>query len=267
MRSEGLTLSEAQIGRAAAILEQARRTNTVIDGLPSEVAPRNLADAYAVQDRLIARLGWETRGWFCACTNVEIQRMLSLAEPYCARLFVSALKASPATLRQADYPPIVVESEFAFRLARDLPPRDDPYTRAEVEAAVESVHPSIEVVAGYLRDWPKQDVFAVIADNGTDGALVYGEGVGDWRSLDLPSIEVRVSVNGVEQRHGTGRNILGDPMTAFVWLANARRKAGDGLKSGHIHNTGTATSILPVAPGDTVVADFGPIGQAVLKLV
>ena len=267
MPSEGLTLSPAEIDRVAAILEQARRTNTVIDGLPAEVAPRNLADAYAVQDRLVARLGWETRGWFCACTNADIQRMLSLAEPYCARLFVSALQASPATLRQAEYPPIIVESEFAFRLSRDLPPRAEPYARAEVEAAVESVHPSIEVVAGYLKDWPKQNVFAVIADNGTDGALVYGEGVRDWRRLDLPSVEVRVSVNGVAQRRGTGANILGDPMTAFVWLANARRKAGDGLKAGHIHNTGTATSILPVAAGDTVVADFGPIGQAILKLV
>ena len=267
MRSEDLSLIAEQIDRAAAILEQARRTNTVIDGLPSDVSPRTLADAYAVQDRLIARLGWETRGWFCACTNVEIQRMLSLDEPYCARLLLAALKTSPASLRQADYPPIVVESEFAFRLGRDLPPRGAPYTRAEVEAAIESVHPSIEVVAGYLRDWPKQNVFAVIADNGTDGALVYGEGVRDWRSLDLPAVEVRVLLNGVEQRKGTGRNILGDPMTAFVWLANARRKAGDGLQAGHIHNTGTATSILPVAPGDTVVADFGPIGQAILTLV
>jgi 2-keto-4-pentenoate hydratase len=266
MPSEGLTLSPAAIDCAAAILEQARRTNTVIEGLPAEVDPRNLADAYAVQNRLIERLGWETRGWFCACTNVEIQRMLSLAEPYCARLFVRALMASPATLRQADYPPIIVESEFAFRLARDLPPREAPYTEAEVADAVESVHPSIEVVAGYLRDWPRQNVFAVIADNGTDGALVYGEGVREWRRHDLSTIEVVVSVNGVEQRRGSGRNILGDPMTAFVWLANARPKAGDGLKAGHIHNTGTATAILPVKAGDTVVADFGPLGAAVLTL-
>lgn len=267
MPFEGLTLSPAEIDGAAAILEQARRTNTVIDGLPADVSPRTLADAYAVQDRLVARLGWETRGWFCASTNVEIQRMLSLDEPYCARLLASALKASPATLRQSDYPPIVVESEFAFRLARDLPPRAKPYTRAEVEAAIESVHPSIEVVAGYLRDWPKQNVFAVIADNGTDGALVYGEGVQDWRGIDLSAVEVRLSVNGVEQRRGTGRNILGDPMTAFVWLANARRKAGDGLKAGHIHNTGTATSIMPAGPGDRVLADFGPLGRAELTIV
>ncbi|MEZ5924596.1 MAG: fumarylacetoacetate hydrolase family protein [Hyphomicrobiaceae bacterium] len=267
MPSEDPTLGLDQIDLAAAILEGARRTNTVIEGLPAEVAPKTLADAYAVQDRLVERLGWETRGWFCACTNVEIQRMLSLSEPYCARLFARALKPSPATLRQADYPPIIVECEFAFRLGVNLPPRAEPYTRPEVEAAIESVHPSIEVVAGYLKDWPRQNVFAVIADNGTDGALVYGEGIREWRGLDLATVEVRLSVNGEETRRGSGRNVLGDPLTAFVWLANARAKAGDGLKAGHIHNTGTATAIMPLTPGDHVVADFGPIGRVSLKIV
>ena len=54
-------------------------------------------------------------------------------------------------------------------------------------------------------------------------------------------------------------------MTAFVWLANARRMAGDGLKAGHIHNTGTATSIMPAQPatglspisGRSVTLSFG----------
>ncbi len=266
MPFETLTLSADQIDGAAAIFEKARRTNTLIDGLPADVAPRNLTDAYAIQDRLVARLGWATRGWFCGCTNVEIQRMLKLDGPYCARLFTSAVKASPATLSQSDYPPIILESEFAFLLNKDLPPRAGPYTREEVMAAVESVHPSIEVVAGYLKDWPNQDVFAVIADNGTDGALVHGEGVTAWRGIDLPSVDVRLSVNGVEARRGTGRNVLGDPVAALVWLANLRREAGDGLKAGHIHNTGTATSIMPAGPGDRVVADFGPLGQAELAI-
>lgn len=266
MPFERSPLTAAEVDRAAAILEQARRSNTVIDSLPVEVAPRDLAEATAIQDRLIERLGWEIGGWFCACTNTEIQRLLGLDEPYSARLFARSLFASPAALGQSDYPPIVVECEFAFRLGADLPPRKEVYTRKEVVAAVESVHPSIEVVAGYLKDWPSQNVFAVIADNGTDGALVYGPGVSDWRQIDLPAVEARLSVNGVETRRGTGRNILGDPMTAFVWLANARRKAGDGLKAGHIHNTGTATSIMPAGPGDHIVADFGPLGRAEMRL-
>ena len=81
---------------------------------------------------------------------------------------------------------MVIECEFAFRLAHDLPARDEPYTREEVAAAVGSVHAAIEVVAGHIDDWINQDVWSVIADNGTDGAVIVGDGTADWRDIDLP---------------------------------------------------------------------------------
>ncbi len=71
---------------------------------------------------------------------------------------------------------MVIECEFTFALAADLPARDAPYTRAEAAATVATVHAGIEVVAGHLVDWVRQDVWSVIADNGTDGALVIGDG-------------------------------------------------------------------------------------------
>jgi 2-keto-4-pentenoate hydratase len=239
----------------------------VIPGLPAEVAPRDLDDAYAIADRLAERIGDDLAGWYCACTNREIQALLGLHEPYRARIFAHALFTSPATLRAADYPPIVLECEVAFRLARDLPPRATPYTREEVADAVASVHGSIEVVAGHLEDWPRQDVFAVIADNGTDGALVVAGGTEDWRDLDLPGLAVSLAVDGVTVETGTGANVLGDPLAAFTWLANERAAAGDGLRAGHTCNTGTTTPMHPVAAPCTAVADFGRLGSVQLTLV
>ena len=55
-------------------------------------------------------------------------------------------------------------------------------------------------------------------------------------------------------------------MSAFVWLANARSRAGGGLKAGDIHNTGTATAIYWVTPGDNAVADFGRLGEVRLAV-
>ena len=46
------------------------------------------------------------------------------------------------------------------------------------------------------------------------------------------AIEVALSVNGREERRGSGANVLGDPLDAFVWLANARSRAGGGLVGG-----------------------------------
>jgi len=234
--------------------------------IPDYCRPRSLADGYAVQDRLAARLGWDVGGWFCACTNPNMQRQLGLPGPYCARLFSKLLHVSPATVAAADHPPLVLECEFAFTLARDLPPRATPYQRHEVEDAVATLHPAIELVAGHLDDWPNQDICSVIADNGTDGALIYGAGRADWRDFDLAGITVTLTINGRRRRRGAGRDVMGDPVAALVWLANARRQAGDGLKAGHIHNTGTATAIYWASAGDHAVAEFSALGAARLKI-
>ena len=259
-------LTAEQIDDAARLLVKARADNTMIDAVPSACRPHSLGDAYAIQDRMADLLGWRTGGWFCACTNREIQTMLGLAEPYYARLFDRFILDSPARLDPDAFPPMVLECEFGFRLAHDLPARESDYSRAEVEAAIATVHPTIEVVAGHLRNWPEQDVFSVIADNGTDGALIVGPGSTDWRGHDLVATEVALTVNGHEERRGTGANVLGDPMAAFVWLANARSRAGGGLKAGDIHNTGTATAIYWVTPGDDAVADFGRLGEVRLAV-
>jgi 2-keto-4-pentenoate hydratase len=259
-------LTAGQIDRAAALLEEARLAATTIPGLPEDVRPHDLRDAYAIGERLHERLGWDVAGWYLGATNVEIQRLLGLDGPYMSRVYERLLHASPATLDPAHFPPMVIECEFAFRLAHDLPARADPYGREEVAAAVGSVHAAIEVVAGHIEDWINQDVWSVIADNGTDGAVIVGDGRAEWRDIDLAAVAVTLHRNGALVREGTGANILGDPMTAFVWLANARREAGDGLTGGMTCNTGTATSICPADPGDELVATFGPLGSTTLRV-
>lgn len=265
-RGDARSLTPAQVDAAAALLAAARAGRQLLDAMPEALRPRGLGDAYAVQDRLAETLGLRRVGWFCACTNPEIQRMLGLAEPYYARLFEPQILESPATLAQADYPPIVLECEVAFRLGADLPPRAAAYERDEVAAAVATVHPSIEVVAAHFKDWPRQDVFTLIADNGTDGALVVGPGTPLQAAPPLAPMFVRLIVDGAEVRAGEGRRVLGDPLDALVWLANARARAGDGLRAGDIHNTGTATDIFWAPPGSRAVAMFQGLGEARLTL-
>jgi len=106
----------------------------------------------------------------------------------------------------------------------------------------------------------------VIADNGTDGAWVYGAGVKRWRDLDLANTEVSLVVNGKQERSGSGKNVLGDPPGAFIWLVNARSRDGGGLKASDIPNIGVATDIYRVNPGDTIVASFKGLGDVSLDI-
>ncbi len=250
------------IDRAARLLLAARQGRYLLPGLPDDCRPGDLDQAYAVQDRLIELMDTEIGGWFVAATSVEIQDKLGLDGPYWARLLASVLHPSPARLPAADFLTITLEVEFAFRLGRDLPPIGRPYRPGEVADAVATVHPSMEVVSSHFEDWTNHDAPSLVADNGTDGALVYGAGIEDWRGLELKDLAVSLTVNGERVREGVGGNALGDPLAAFTWLANARAARGEGLRAGHIHNTGTCTSMYLAKPGDEAVADFGPLGQA-----
>lgn len=260
-------LSNEAVARAADIFALARRENAMVPGLPPDCAPRSIEDAYRIQDALHARLGGGIDGWFGACTNEDIQTMLGLREPYYGRLRSSEVFASPAELDTSRYPPMVIECEFGFRVGRGFGPADHPVSPEAVAAAVTEVCPMIEVVAGHLEDWPNQDVFTVIADNGTDGAWVVGDGIPDWRAVDLAGSRVTLRSNGEVVREGFGSRVLGNPLDAFEWLVNAVIRDGKAIEAGHVHNTGTATEIYWASAGERIEAEFEGIGTVALTLV
>jgi 2-keto-4-pentenoate hydratase len=260
------SLSPAAIDQAASLFAKARLEHDVVDGLPPDLSPTNITEAYAIQAKLAEKLGWAVGGWFCGCTNRAIQEQLGLTEPYCAPLFRHLIHRAPAVLDAKDFAPIVLECEFSFILARDLPARPEAYELGDVEAAIATLHPSIEVVAGTLKDWRRQPPFTIIADNGVDGALVLGDGKTDWSAFDLSDIQVELSVDGQLVQTGSGANVLGNPLNAMLWLANEQRKRGSGLRAGDVYNTGTATLMQPMKAGQHAVASFGPLGRVELRL-
>ena len=251
------------IDRAARILRTVRLRQELIDDLPEACRPRTIEDAYAIQDRLVELLDKDIGGWLVGCTNPAIQKLLGLEQPYSARLFASSVFNTPARLSTAL--PVVLELEFAFTLSRDLPIRTTLYSDDEVAGAIRSVHPAIEMVIGHFTDWPSKDIFSLMADNGTDGALIVGEGVTDWTTLDLRDLPVTLSINGEIVRKGAGSKISGGPLSVITWLANHAQRA-PGFRAGHVINTGSCTSIYSAKRGDLALADFGPIGTVTLTL-
>ena len=71
-----------------------------------------------------------------------------------------------------------------------------------------------------------------------------------------------VRVGGEVVSEGAGCNVLGDPWNVMVWLANQLSARGLTLEAGHVVTTGSAADVVQCRPGDTVTAEFGPIGRA-----
>ena len=113
---------------------------------------------------------------------------------------------------------MVGEAEFAFTFARALPRRANPYTQEEVLAAVESLHPAIEVPDSRYNDFVKVGAPQLIADSACADWFVLGPATSaEWRSRDLVAHTVVVFVNGAKVSTGSGANVLGDPRIALTW--------------------------------------------------
>ncbi|MBI3711228.1 MAG: fumarylacetoacetate hydrolase family protein [Proteobacteria bacterium] len=245
---------------AAGCLAEALQMGQTIAAIPERCRPRSTADGYQVQARLVEELGIAVGGWKIGCTSAVARKMMGARGPFAGRVLGPRIFASGAMLPASAYRFRGLEGEFAFRLARDLPPRRRAYSRAEVKAAVGALHPAVEIVDSRFTDLLKVGVPSMIADLGLNAALVLGPPVKRWATLALPAQPVRMTVNGKVVGEGTGAAVMGDPLIALAWLANLMRRRG-GLAAGEIVTTGTCTGLQRGAPGDHVAALFGRDGR------
>jgi 2-keto-4-pentenoate hydratase len=255
-------MTPERIREAAELLMAARREGRTIDGLPEACRPATVDEGYAIQDALVALSGAQVVGWKLGATTPYWQKRGQLAEPIAGRLLSSFVHPSPASLLGGAFHLRMVESEYAFRLGRDLPARAEPYSREEVEDAIAAVHCCIEVADTRFRAGLRVDSPSLIADNVISAAYVVGSEVPDFRAADLTHAPVKVWVDGKMVRDGAGEHTGGHPILPLVWLANDRRKRGDGLAAGLLISTSSCTGAHPCASPAVVVADYGPLGSA-----
>ena len=250
---------------SAAVITMARqgRTPRPLD-LPAALRPRNVAEAYAVQDAAVRERG-EIAGWKvgAASPNALPARAALTRDS----VFV-AQAAQPVQLPSAGFAVMGVEAELVYELGADLPARDTPYSAAEVLAAVVSVRAAIEVCDTRFAAWAQQGEWSRLADQACHGALVVGAGTADVAAVHPLAQGVALSVNGaVAVQHAAWGNPAGDPLRLLVWLANEGARSLGGLRAGQWVTTGSCTGTIMVAPGTVVVADFPGLGSAELQLV
>jgi 2-oxo-3-hexenedioate decarboxylase/2-keto-4-pentenoate hydratase len=259
------------IDSGARLLAEARFQHRRLRELPAGARPRTAEEAYACQDALVSLLtrhyGGETIGYKIACTNKVAQDLLHMDGPFHGKLLSSFCFDSPAGVKADGFFMRVMEAEFAFRMARDLPPGGQTPTRAEVAEAVEGVLPGIEIVDSRFDEWTTVGAESLIADNACHAAWVKGALVTDWRKLDLGAQEVTLLVNGAALQRGNGAAVLGHPLNALHWLAASLHQRGIPLKAGQYVTTGVATDIYLGQAGDHIRAEFGPVGAVELELI
>ena len=206
-------------------------------------------------------------GWKIAATSAAGQTHIGVDAPLAGPLLANRVLANGATVPLDDNIMKVAEAEFAFKFRTGLSKRANPYTLDEVLAAVESLHPAIEVPDSRYNDFARVGAPQLIADTACACWFVLGlPAPAEWRSRDLVAHAVTVYRNSERAASGSGLNVLGDPRIALTWLVNELRTYGDGIQGGQFVTTGTCVTHVRIAPRDKVHADFGEFGSVDVKL-
>ena len=261
-------MNQNEMQAACALLYDHWRDGTQLEALPPELAPADRAQAYRVQALLERRSNAPLYGWKIAATSAAGQRHIGVDGPLAGRILAERVIADGGACTLGNNLMKVAELEFAFRMGRDLPPRPEPYPHDEVLAAVETLHPAIELPDSRFLHFERAGLAQLIADNACAHRFVLGPAAAaDWRALDLASHQGRMFRNGVAAEEGIGSNVLGDPRIALTWLANELSAHGETLKTGQVVTTGTCVKPVPIAQGDHFEGDLGVLGRVSVSIV
>jgi 2-keto-4-pentenoate hydratase len=254
-------LDDNQIAAASQTLHDHWRAGTKFGGLDAPLRPRDRADGYAIQGRIEKYASGSLFGWKIAATSEAGQKHINVDSPMAGRILPETVIPDGGTASMAGNEMRVGEPEFAFRMAKDLPPRISLYSVQDVLDAVDTLHPAIEIPDSRFKDFVGAGAAQIIADNACAHLFVLGAATtSNWRALDLVEEKPVIQLRG-KQYIGHGKNVLGDPRVALAWLANELSQLGVTLRAGEVVTTGTCHPPLPIQSGDVLEADFGVIGK------
>ncbi len=244
-----------RLREAAEVLLAARRDRNPVLSLPEGVRPASLAEAYRLQEIMAAALG-PVGGWKAGALSPD-------AVPLCSPMPLRGGFATTNSVIRSTFSRLRgVEAEIAFRLGKDLPLRETPYSRDEVIAAIASVHPAIELLESAFKDPDDADRLSVIGDLQSNGGFAYGDPYRGWRDVDLSRETATMIIDGVVRVEATGSNSAGtDLLRLVVWMANEGQFRTGGLRAGDWITTGSWTGRSLAIAASEVIARFSTFGE------
>jgi 2-oxo-hept-3-ene-1,7-dioate hydratase len=259
-----LTDSERQ--KAADSLLEAERTKTPVVQLSKTYPHIEIEDSYVIQAEVTRRKiagGAKLIGHKIGLTSKAMQQSSGIDEPDYGHLLDNMMVADGAKVKHADYCVPRVEPELAFVLGKPL--KGPGIGLLDVLRATEYIVPAIEIIDARVQN-PRK-IYDTVADNGAAAGIIIGGRPVGPNDVDLRWVGAVFYRNSEIEETGLAAGVLGHPALGIAWLANKVGAFGTVLEPGHIMLSGSFTRPVWAAKGDTLHADFGPLGSLAVQFV
>ncbi len=249
------------VGRA---LAKARRAGRKLGEYPC--ATPDMGEALAIQAAMVAAMGAPVVGWKVGLTSLRAQEICGVDAPLAGPVFEGSVWESGAEIALFEGDLGILEAEIGLRMRTDLAPRDAPYERAEVLAAVGEVLPVFEWVNKRLPGGIREVAEWLAADGVINRGLICGAGQKFDPGRDVAGERVTVRRDGVAVTEGVGANAMGGADAVITWLANDLSARGVGLHKGDVVATGLICDVAHAVPGVRFEAGFTSLGPVAVTV-
>ncbi|MCG6874528.1 MAG: 2-oxo-hepta-3-ene-1,7-dioate hydratase [Betaproteobacteria bacterium] len=257
-------LSDADREKAAGLLLTAEKERKPVVQLSKTWPDITIEDAYAIQqivtDTKVAA-GAKVRGHKVGLTSKAMQLSSQIDEPDYGHLLDNMFYDDGVKLPHDSFCVPRVEMELGFVLGQPL--KGPGVGLLDVMRATEWVVPSIEVIDARVQN-PRK-IFDTVSDNGAAAAVVLGGRPVRPTDVDLRWVPGLMYRNEAIEESGVSAAVLGHPALGIAWLANKVGAFGTVLEPGHFTLSGSFIRPVWANKGDTLRADFGPLGSVAVQ--
>ena len=245
----------------AAKLRQAQATKTPISPIRDDIGEHNEELAYAIQQvntnhKLVD--GARIVGKKIGLTSIKVQEQFGISTPDFGILFDDMEVLNGLSLPISEVMQPKIEGELAFVLGGSLD--NDKLTIVDIINSIDYVLPSLEIVGSRIENWNIR-IADTVADNASASHYVLGHTPKMLDDIDIVNCKMNMTINGELKSSGSGKDCLGSPLNAVLWLARKMQAVGQPLQAGELILSGSLGPMVVVNAGDHVEAEFEGLGS------
>jgi 2-oxo-hept-3-ene-1,7-dioate hydratase len=259
-------LSQAETEAAARRLQEAETSRTQIRQLSLDHPGLTIQEAYRIQKAWVTLKvagGRTIRGHKIGLTSRAMQLAVGIDEPDYGVLFDDMFFRDGGEVPTSRFIQLRIEAELAFVMKHRL--EGPGCTVFDVLNATDYVVPALEILDARIhRVDPEtratRKVVDTIADNAANAGIVLGGRPFRPDAFDMRWVGAICAKNGAVEETGLAAGVLNHPASGIAWLVERLAPHGTALEPGQVVLAGSFIRPIDVGPGDTIGADYGPLG-------
>lgn len=257
---------KADIEKAAEGLYTAEKNRKPIDAVSMSHPEMTLEDGYEIQKHWVDKKisdGRKVVGYKIGYTSRAMQKALNINEPDYGVLLDDMVFTDGGDIDVSQFCDPRIEMELAFILKDKL--EGENVSIFDVLNATDYIVPALEIIAArshrvHPQTAYKRKVYDTVADNAGNAGIIMGGRPIRPNDMDLRWCGGLLYLNGMIEETGLAAAVLNHPANGVCWVAKRFAPHNVSLEPGQIILSGSFTAPIAVKAGDTIHADYGPLG-------